>query len=77
MPAVFLRDDRQQPKDIDIALRKLKKIVERCGTAKDLQKKEQFTKPCILRRQKKNAAIRRAQKQREEELFEILNHKHR
>lgn len=71
MPVVYLRDDRQEPKDIDIALRKLKKSLERCGWQKELQKREQYTKPSVLNRQKKNAAARRAMKQREAAALEF------
>lgn len=77
MPTVFLRDDRQEPRDIDVALRKLKKSLERCGWQKELQKREQYTKPSILNRQKKNAAARRAMKQREAAVLEFITHRPR
>lgn len=77
MPSVDLRPDRQEPRDIDIALRKLKKILERCGWQKELQKREQYTKPSILKRQKKNAAARRALKTREAAELEMLLHRPR
>lgn len=59
MPKVILRDDRQETKDIDIALRKLKKKVEDCGVLKVLEQKAQYDRPGVLRNRKKAAAIMR------------------
>jgi small subunit ribosomal protein S21 len=59
MPSVDLRDDRQEARDIDIALRKLKKTVERLGTLKKLQEKTAYEKPTTKRKRKAAAAVAR------------------
>jgi small subunit ribosomal protein S21 len=59
MPTVTLRDDRQQARDIDMALRKLKKTVERLGTLKKLQEKSSYEKPTAKRKRKAAAAVAR------------------
>lgn len=59
MPIVYLRDDRQSQKDVEIALRKLKKVVERVGTLKTLHEKQQYEKPTTKRKRKHGAAVAR------------------
>jgi small subunit ribosomal protein S21 len=59
MPTVTLRDDRQEARDIDVALRKLKKVVERSGTLKTLQEKSAYEKPTTKRKRKAAAAVSR------------------
>jgi ribosomal protein S21 len=59
MPTVILNPDRQSPKDIDIALRKLKKKVEAGGNLKKLHEKEFHERAGVKRNRKKSAAIMR------------------
>jgi small subunit ribosomal protein S21 len=59
MPKVFLNPERQHPKDIEQALRKLKKKVEAGGVLKTLHEKQQYEKPTTKRKRKKGAAIAR------------------
>lgn len=56
MPKVTLSSDRQSPKDIDKALRQLKKIMEREGILKKLYEKEQYEKPSVARVRNEAAA---------------------
>lgn len=56
MPSVRLDPMRQTAKDIDFALRKLKKKVEAAGTLKKLQEKESFEPKSDKRKRKKAAA---------------------
>lgn len=59
MPKVILHPDKQEPKDIDRALSKLKKLVEKNGILKTLLEKQQYERPGIKRNRKKAAAIMR------------------
>lgn len=59
MPTVDLRDDRQDARDIDRALRSLKKTVERLGTLKKVQEKSAYEKPTTKRKRKAAAAVAR------------------
>lgn len=59
MPKVFLNPERQHPKDIEIALRKLKKKVESGGVLKTLHEKSQYERPGVKRNRKRAAAIMR------------------
>lgn len=61
MPSVRLDPTRQSSKDIDFALRKLKKKVEAAGTLKKLQEKE-FFEPKSDKRKRKKAAAKLRQK---------------
>lgn len=59
MPKVDLNLERQSPKDIDRALRTLRKKEDACGTLKTLRSKEGYEKPTTERKRKKAAAISR------------------
>lgn len=59
MTTVTLNPERQTSKDIDKALRKLRKINDECGTVKTLREKEAYEKPTTKRKRKKAAAIAR------------------
>lgn len=59
MPTVTLNIERQSPKDIDRALRTLRKKEDACGTLKALRAKEGYEKPTTERKRKKAAAISR------------------
>ena len=59
MPKVFLNPERQSQRDVEIALRKLKKKVEACGVLKTLLDKQQYERPGVRRNKKKAAAIMR------------------
>lgn len=59
MPTVTLNPERQSLKDIDNALRKLKKKVEADGNLKKLHEKEAYERPGIKRNRKRAAAIMR------------------
>lgn len=59
MTTVTLNPERQSSKDIDKALRKLRKINDDCGTVKALREKEAYEKPTTKRKRKKAAAIAR------------------
>jgi small subunit ribosomal protein S21 len=59
MPTVFLNPERQSQKDIEFALRKLKKKVEAGGILKTLHEKSQYEKPTTKRKRKKGAAVSR------------------
>ena len=60
MPKVFLKEDRQyDAREVDIALRKLKKTVERLGTLKTVQEKTAYEKPTSKRKRKAAAAVSR------------------
>lgn len=59
MVTVTLTPERQTAKDIDKALRKLRKINDDCGTVKALREKEAYEKPTTKRKRKKGAAIAR------------------
>lgn len=59
MPKVFLNDERQSPKDIEIALRKLKKKVETCDILRKLHEKSAYEKPTTKRKRKAGAAVAR------------------
>lgn len=61
MPSVKLDPTRQTPRDIDFALRKLKKKVEAAGTLKKLQEKE-FFEPDSEKKKRKRAAAKLRQK---------------
>ena len=65
MATVTLRDDRQEARDVDIALRKLKKAMERCGTLKDVQAKQAYEKPTTKRKRKKAAAKARHRREKQ------------
>ena len=59
MPTVFLNPERQTPKDIDRAIRNLKKKVEAAGILKELHERQHYKRPGIKRNEKKKAAIAR------------------
>lgn len=59
MPTVILNPERQSQKDIEFALRKLKKVVERGGVLKKLHEKQGYEKPTTKRARKHAAAIMR------------------
>ncbi len=59
MTTVNLNPERQSAKDIDKALRQLRKINDTCGTTKTLREKEAYEKPTTKRKRKRGAAIAR------------------
>lgn len=59
MPTVILNLERQSSKDIDRALRTLRKKEDACGTLKALRTKEGYEKPTTERKRKKAAAVSR------------------
>ncbi len=59
MPKVFLKPERQEPRDIENALRKLKKVVEKCGVLKEVLDRQAYERPGLRRNKKKAAAIMR------------------
>lgn len=59
MPIVYLKADRQEMRDIENALRKLRNAVEKGGVLKTLQEKAQYERPGLKRNRKKAAAIAR------------------
>lgn len=59
MPTVVLNPERQSQKDIEIALRKLKKKVEAGGVLKKLHEKSFYEKPTTMRKRKAGAAVAR------------------
>lgn len=59
MPRVDLSLERQSTKDIENALRKLKKKVEAGNVLKTLMEREGYERPGIKRNRKKAAAIMR------------------
>ena len=63
MATVTLNPDRQTSKDVDIALRKLRRAVEDDGTLKDVQAKREYTKPSVVRKLKAAAAKSRWRRQ--------------
>lgn len=56
MAKILLNPDRQTQRDVDIALRKLKRQVEDDGTLKDIQKHTAYVKPTTQRKMKAAAA---------------------
>ncbi|TFG97419.1 30S ribosomal protein S21 [Candidatus Thorarchaeota archaeon] len=69
MPKVFLNMERQGVKDIENAIRKLKKKVENGGVLKALHDKQQYERPGVKRNKKRAAAIMRTR--RENAKFEL------
>lgn len=67
MTTVIVKDGQ-----IEKALRKFKKKVQDSGVLDDLRKHEFYEKPTTKRRMAKNKAIRRQQRQREQEELEGL-----
>lgn len=67
MPTVFLNPERQSLKDIEIALRKLKKKEEACGILKKVEEKRQYERPGIKRNRKRAAAIARWRREKAKE----------
>lgn len=63
MPRVVLNSDRQSPKDIDRALRTLRKKEDQCGTLKTLKSKEGYEKPTTKRKRKAAAAVARQRRE--------------
>lgn len=59
MPKIDLNPERQSIKDIEVALRKLKKKVEAGGVLKKLHELEAYERPGIKRNRKRSAAIMR------------------
>lgn len=49
--------------DVNGAIRRLKKILERADRQKELAKREYYEKPSVTRKRKKAAAVKRTQKQ--------------
>lgn len=64
MPSVTLNPDRQSPKDIDRALRNLRKKEDTCGTLKKLREKEAYEKPTTKRKRKAGAAAARHRREK-------------
>lgn len=64
MPSVALTPDRQRPKDIDRALRTLRKKEDACGTLKTLRGREGYEKPTTKRKRKAAAAVARHRRDR-------------
>lgn len=56
MAKVTMNPDRQTQRDVDMALRKLKRAVEEDGTLDAIKDKQQYTKPSIVRKLKAAAA---------------------
>lgn len=56
MAKIFIHPDRQTQRDVEIALRKLKRAVEADGTLKELQERREYVKPSVSRKLKKAAA---------------------
>jgi small subunit ribosomal protein S21 len=65
MPKVTLNPDRQSSKDIDRALRQLRKLEDKCGTLKKLREKESYEKPTTKRKRKAAAAKARHRREKE------------
>lgn len=63
MAIVTLSPDRQSSRDIDVALRKLKKIMERNGVLKTLHEKEAYERPGERRIRKRAAAVMRQKRE--------------
>lgn len=59
MPKVELNPDRQSSRDVENAMRKLKKKVEAGGQLKKLHEKEFYERPGVKRNRKRSAAIMR------------------
>lgn len=55
----YVRDRHGNDISVDVALRKLKKIVEKSGLLKELHEREFYERPGIKRNRKKAAAIMR------------------
>lgn len=64
MPTVVLNSDRQSSKDIDRALRNLRKKEDKCGTLKKLREKEAYEKPTTKRKRKAGAAKARHRREK-------------
>lgn len=64
MTTVVLDPDRQRPKDIDRALRTLRKKEDKCGTLKKLREKESYEKPTTKRKRKAGAAVARHRREK-------------
>jgi small subunit ribosomal protein S21 len=64
MPTVVLNPDRQSLKDIDRALRTLRKKEDACGTLKKLREKEAYEKPTTKRKRKAGAAAARHRREK-------------
>jgi len=62
MAKVYLPDRDQSARDVDVAIRKLKKIVDRDGLLKLLHERSHYEKPCEWRKRKKAAAVARWRK---------------
>lgn len=69
MPKVDLNPDRQSPKDIENAMRKLKKKVEAGGALKKLHEKEFYERPGVKRNRKRSAAIMRWKRDQQKHLL--------
>lgn len=59
MPKVFLDPDRQSQRDIDRAIKNLRKKSDTCGILKKVQEKVAYEKPTTKRKRKQAAAIAR------------------
>jgi small subunit ribosomal protein S21 len=64
MPTINLNPDRQSPKDIDKALRQLRKKEDACGTLKVLREKEGYEKPTTKRKRKAASAVARHRREK-------------
>lgn len=64
MTTVSLNPDRQSQKDIDRALRTLRKKEDACGTLKKLREKESYEKPTAKRKRKAGAAKARLRREK-------------
>ena len=59
MPGVFLNEDDY---NFDIALRGVKKQVEKAGVLTEMKKRQHYEKPSVMRKKKKAAARKRLMK---------------
>jgi len=53
--------------NIERALRRFKKVCDDAGILPEIKQRRQFEKPCIAKRLKRKAAIRKAQKIKKDE----------
>jgi len=61
----MLREEVDGPKDLERALKRLKKKIMNVGVIKELRKGRYFTKPSVTKRQKKKDAIYRQKREEE------------
>jgi small subunit ribosomal protein S21 len=63
MAKITLNPDRQTQRDVDMALRKLKRQVESDGTLDDIRKHSEYVKPSVTRKLKAAAAKARLRRE--------------